>query len=211
MKKNKIEPVLTTVVCLLPILAGLAVYDRLPEVIATHWGADGMPNGYSSRAFAVFALPLFMAALNLFLRFALSTDPKKANMSPVLKRISYWILPVISVLGSASMLGSALGYSFNMTTVATAFVGVLFIVIGNYLPKTKQSYTMGIKLPWTLHSAENWNRTHRLAGFLWIIGGALLLICSLLHLFSVWVLTGVLILMAVVPMAYSYILYRKGI
>jgi len=211
MKKNKIEPVLTTVVCLLPILAGLAVYDRLPEVVATHWGADGQPNGYSSRAFAVFALPLFMAALNLFLRFALSTDPKKANMSPVLKRISYWILPVISVLGSASMLGSALGYSFNMTTVATAFVGVLFIVIGNYLPKTKQSYTMGIKLPWTLHSAENWNRTHRLAGFLWIIGGALLLICSLLRLLSVWVLTGVLIVMAVVPMAYSYILYRKGI
>lgn len=211
MKKNKIEPVLTTVVCLLPILAGLAVYDRLPEVVATHWGADGLPNGYSSRAFAVFALPLFMAALNLFLRFALSTDPKKANMSPVLKRISYWILPVISVLGSAATLGSALGYSFNMSTAATAFVGVLFIVIGNYLPKTKQSYTMGIKLPWTLNSAENWNRTHRLAGFLWIIGGALLLICSLLRLLSVWVLTGVLIVMAVVPMVYSYILYRKGI
>ena len=211
MKKDKIELVLTTGVCLLPILAGLAVYDRLPEVIATHWGADGQPNGYSSRAFAVFALPLFMAALNLFLRFALSTDPKKANMSPVLKRISYWILPVISVLGSAATLGSALGCSFNMSTAATALVGVMFIVIGNYLPKTKQSYTMGIKLPWTLNSAENWNRTHRLAGFLWILGGALLLICTLLHLLSVWVLTGVLILMAVVPMVYSYILYRKGI
>ena len=211
MKKNKIEPVLTTVVCLLPILAGLAVYDRLPEVVATHWGADGLPNGYSSRAFAVFGLPLLMAALNLFLRFALSTDPKKANMSPVLKRISYWILPVISVLGSASMLGSALGYSFNMTTAATAFVGVLFIVIGNYLPKTKQSYTMGIKLPWTLNSEENWNRTHRLAGFLWVICGAVMLLCSLLHCLPIWLLLGLTLVMALVPTVYSYILYRRGI
>ncbi|MBQ2323273.1 MAG: SdpI family protein, partial [Oscillospiraceae bacterium] len=202
MKKDKIELVLTTGVCLLPILAGLAVYDRLPEVVATHWGADGMPNGYSSRAFAVFALPLFMAALNLFLRFALSTDPKKANMSPVLKRISYWILPVISVLGSASMLGSALGYSFNMTTAATALVGVMFIVIGNYLPKTKQSYTMGIKLPWTLNSAENWNSTHRLAGFLWVICGAVMLLCSLLHCLPIWLLLGLTLVMALVPTVY---------
>ncbi|MBQ2323520.1 MAG: SdpI family protein, partial [Oscillospiraceae bacterium] len=125
--------------------------------------------------------------------------------------ITRWICPVVSVLAGGLTLAWGLGYELRIERIVPIFVGLMFIIVGNYLPKTKQSYTMGIKLPWTLNSAENWNRTHRLAGFLWILGGALLLICSLLHVFSIWVLTGVLILMAVVPMVYSYILYRKGI
>ncbi len=211
MKKNKIELVLTTVICLLPILAGLAVYDRLPEMIPSRFDFNGTVTGYCSRAFAVFGLPLLMAALNLFLRFALSTDPKKANMSPVLRRISYWTIPVLSVLIYAMILGRAMGYAFNMTTIVSALVGVLFIVIGNYLPKTKQSYTMGIKLPWTLNSEENWNRTHRLAGFLWVICGAVMLLCSLLHCLPPWLLLGLIMLMSIVPTVYSYVLYRRGI
>ena len=90
-------------------------------------------------------------------------------------------------------------------------VGILFVVIGNYLPKTKQSYTMGIKLPWTLASEENWNRTHRLAGFLWVIGGILLILLTLLRLWNTWTFLLVIIPMSVVPMIYSYLLYRKGI
>ena len=89
-------------------------------------------------------------------------------------------------------------------------IGLLFIVIGNYMPKTKQSYTMGIKLPWTLASEENWNRTHRLAGFLWVIGGVYFLAMT----FIGWSLVAFLIPLAVmvlVPAVYSYLLYRKGI
>jgi len=89
-------------------------------------------------------------------------------------------------------------------------MGLLFILIGNYLPKTKQSYTMGIKLPWTLASEENWNRTHRLAGFLWVLGGVYFIVMS----FIGWSLIAFLIPLAVmvlIPAVYSYLLYRKGI
>ena len=96
-------------------------------------------------------------------------------------------------------------------TIVPLLVGILFVVIGNYLPKTKQSYTMGIKLPWTLASEENWNRTHRLAGFLWVIGGILLILLTLLRLWNTWTFLLVIIPMSVVPMIYSYLLYRKGI
>ena len=85
------------------------------------------------------------------------------------------------------------------------------ILIGNYLPKTKQSYTMGIKLPWTLHSEENWNRTHRMAGFLWVIGGTLMVLISLLHLWQVWMMLVIITVMVLVPTVYSYLLYKKGI
>ena len=90
------------------------------------------------------------------------------------------------------------------------FMGLLFIAIGNYLPKTKQSYTMGIKLPWTLASEENWNRTHRLAGFLWVLCGLFFIVTS----FTGWSLAAFLIpiiVMVLVPAVYSYLLYRRGI
>ena len=72
--------------------------------------------------------------------------------------------------------GAALGIQINMGMAVSVFIGLLMIGMGNYLPKSKQSYTMGVKLPWTLNSEENWNRTNRLAGWMWMAGGILLVV-----------------------------------
>ena len=213
MKNNsKKEIIISTVICLLPILAGLYLYDRLPETIATHFGANGEANGWSSRAFAVFGLPAFMAGINLLVWFALHTDPKKKNMNPALRILALWIAPTLSVLMYAMTMGNALGYATRIEIVTPLLVGLLFIVVGNYLPKTKQSYTMGIKLPWTLASEENWNRTHRIAGFLWVLGGAVTILLTLLRIWSPWLLfTLITLLLVLVPTVYSFLLYKKGI
>lgn len=211
MKVNKKLLVLTTLVCLLPIVAGVILYPQLPEQIATHWGFDNEPNGWSSKALAVFGLPGMMAALNLILPLALAADPKNQNMSPVLLKICLWIMPVVSVLCSAMTLMYALGYEANFAQFVPALIGVLFIVIGNYLPKTKRSYTMGIKLPWTLNSEENWNRTHRLGGFLWVLGGVAFVVISIFKWWNLCAFLGIIFVMVIVPTAYSYLLYRKGI
>ena len=213
MKNNsKKEIIISTVICLLPILAGLYLYDRLPETIATHFGADGEANGWSSRTFAVFGLPALMAGINLLVWFALHTDPKKKNMNPALRTLALWIAPALSVFMYAMTMGNALGYATRIEIVTPLLVGLLFIVVGNYLPKTKQSYTMGIKLPWTLASEENWNRTHRIAGFLWVLGGAVTILLTLLHIWSPWVLfTLTTLLLVLVPTVYSFFLYKKGI
>ena len=211
MKNKKIDVILTTLICLLPIAAGLYLYDRLPEQIATHWGMNGQADGWSSKAFAVLGLPAMLAGINLLCHFALRTDPKRQNMNPVLYNIAIWTPPVLSVLVSAFVYANALGYSSRIELIVPLLTGLLFIVIGNYLPKTKQSYTMGIKLPWTLASEENWNRTHRLGGILWVAGGILMIVLSLLKLWSPWLLIVVVTLMAVVPTVYSYSLYKKGI
>ena len=208
--KNKKTLIATTLVCLLPLLAGALVYSRLPEQVATHFDLQGNPDGWSSRAFAVFGLPGILLAVNLLIPFALQADPKHKNMSGALVNIVIWTVPVVSLLCSGLTLGRALGYDLRIEMVLPVFMGVLFILIGNYLPKTKQSYTMGIKLPWTLASEENWNRTHRLAGFLWVLGGAFFIVMS----FIGWSLIAFLIplaLMVLAPTVYSYLLYRKGI
>ena len=208
--KSKKTLIITSLICLLPMLVGALVYSRLPEQVATHFDLQGNPDGWSSRPFAVFGLPGILLAVNLLIPFALRADPKHKNMSGALVNIVIWTVPVVSLLCSGLTLGRALGYDLRIEVVLPVFMGVLFILIGNYLPKTKQSYTMGIKLPWTLASEENWNRTHRLGGFLWVIGGALFILMS----FIGWSLAAFLIILALmilVPMVYSYLLYRKGI
>jgi len=208
--KNKKTLVITSLICLLPIIVGALVYKRLPETIATHFDLNGNPDGWSSRAFAVFGLPAILLAVNLLLPIMLRADPKHENMSGALVNITIWTIPVLSLIWSGLTLGRALGYDVRIERVLPVFMGVLFILIGNYLPKTKQSYTMGIKLPWTLASEENWNRTHRLAGFLWVLGGVYFIVMSFIG-WSVPAFVLPLAVMVLLPIVYSYLLYRKGI
>ena len=208
--KNKRTLILTSLICLIPILVGAAVYSRLPETMATHWNFQGEADGWSSRPVAVFALPGILLAVNLLLPLALKADPKHENMSPALKAVVFWTIPVLSLVCSGATIAAGLGYHLSIERIVPALMGVLFVLIGNYLPKTKQSCTLGIRLPWTLASEENWNRTHRLGGFLWVIGGLYFIVMS----FFPWNLSAFLIpilLMALVPTVYSYLLYRRGI
>ena len=209
MKAEKRTMILTTLVCLLPLIAGALVYNKLPESVPVHFDFNGEPNGWAGRAVAAFGMPSLMLAINLFLPFALNADPKRQNMSEALKNVVIWTIPVLSVICSGATLAKGLGYDVKIEVILPVFMGLLFVIIGNYLPKTKQSYTMGIKLPWTLNSEENWNRTHRLAGFLWVVGGLIFIAMS----FIGWTLPVFLIVLAVmtlVPIGYSYMLYKKG-
>lgn len=211
MKHEKKRLILTTVICLLPIMAGLVLYSRLPERVPTHFDFSGTPDGWSSRPFAVFGLPCLLAALNVFLYACLNRDPKRANMSGRLENRQP-VEPAGSVSAVLCLtLTAAPGYPSRIEIVVPLLTGILLLVIGNYLPKTKQSYTMGIKLPWTLQSEENWTRTHRLSGFLWVLCGLVMIPLSLLRLWSGWLFGVLLAVMVLIPAVYSYALHRKGI
>jgi uncharacterized membrane protein len=88
-------------------------------------------------------------------------------------------------------------------------MGILFILIGNYMPKTRQNYTIGIKVPWALDNEENWNRTHRLAGYLWVAGGLILVILALAGLSNPVLMIGVVVVFTLVPAIYSWWLHAK--
>ena len=208
-KKNWKILLITSVVILLPILAGLILWDQLPEQIPMHWNMEGEIDDYCSKSFAVFAFPLIMLALHLISFFVTLSDPKNKNYSDKILHMIFWLIPIISV-GLATVIYSvSMGNNIRIETVVTISLGLIFLVIGNYLPKCKQSYTIGIKLPWTLNSEENWNRTHRLAGWIWVIGGFMILVAGF---FGVFMLTmAIPLIMALVPTIYSYILHRKGI
>ena len=135
------------------------------------FGTNNVPNGWSSKTMAVIGIPLFLAALQIFTAVLTFSDPKRQNIGPKMIRLVLWIIPVTSLIVCCSIYANAVGIAVDIGFVSNGIVGLLFILIGNYMPKCKQNYTTGIKVPWTLHSQENWNRTHRLAGWVWIIGG----------------------------------------
>ncbi len=197
----------TTGVCLLPVLLGLAVYGRLPEQVAVHWGTDGQPDGWMHKNFAVWAIPVFLAGLNFICHVGSNSDPKRGAQPQRLLKLVKWLPAVLSLIVCPITLFIAMGAEISVITVTSCVIGVLFIVVGNYLPKCRQNNTMGIKLPWTLNDEDNWNKTHRLAGPLWMLGGALFLFCGLFNLS--WAGIALIFLMAVIPTAYSFFLSRK--
>ena len=208
-KKNLKILIITSIVILLPVLAGVVLWDTLPEQIPTHWNAAGEIDGWSSKTFAIFGLPLMMLAMHWLCVLGAATDPKKANHSNKLIHLVLWIIPIISVVLFVLTYVAALGTEVRMEMVMPLLVGFVLTVVGNYLPKCKQSYTIGIKIPWTLHSEENWNRTHRFAGRLWLVCGLGIMLTSFIGGF--WVFLPIVLVMVLAPCIYSYLLHRKGI
>ena len=205
---NKRTLILTSIVILLPMFVGLALWSRLPEQMPTHFGFNGTADGYSNRLFAVVGLPLFLLAIHLLCTFVMRADPKKQNISEKLVQLSLWIAPAVSLFVGVSMYLSALGYVLNINRFVSVFVGLLFVIMGNYLPKCRPNYTMGIRLPWTLADEENWNRTHRFAGYVWIVVGLVVLASAFFGGINN-VLTVLLIAAAASPIVYSYIYAKK--
>lgn len=208
MMKNHKTTILTTIVCLIPIVMGIIFYSQLPDQIAIHWGADGNPNGWASKFVGVFVLPGSLVLLNILFPFLLKVDPKYKNMNGKVKNLLHWTIPVVALFASGVTLFAALGFEVKMDLYGPLFMGLIFIIIGNYLPKMTQSYTVGIKIPWTLADEENWNKTHRMAGFLWVVAGLIMMVGAFFKLnlmFSI----GILVVATIIPMIYSFLLYQK--
>ena len=206
-RKNKGTLILTSIAILFPILIGLVLWNRLPEQIPSHWGTDGQVDGWSGKGFAVFGFPCLLLALHWVCVTASLMDPKSANYHQKTFRLVLWITPTIGLVLCSLMYATALGYALNVEVIMSLLMGLMFLVLGNLLPKCRQTYTLGIKLPWTLASEENWNKTHRFGGKVWVLGGIVTMATAFLGNF--WILLGVLIVMVAVPTAYSYLYYRK--
>jgi len=208
-KKNLKTLIITSIIILLPILAGVILWDTLPEQVPSHWDVNGEIDGWSSKPFFVFGLPGIMLAAQWLCVLGTAADPKKANHSGKVLHLVLWIIPVLSIVLSVMTYMTALGAEVRVEMVMPLLVGFVLTIVGNYLPKCKQSYTIGIKIPWTLHSEENWNRTHRFAGRLWVVCGLALMLTGFFGGF--WVFLPIVLVMVLVPMLYSYLLHRKGI
>lgn len=210
--KNRFYTAATWILAALSPVVCLAAYPFLPDQIPLHWDLDGSVS-YEGKAtlFFLAALPLLLAAM----LFALpKIDPKKNNYQRFSKYYSFFGIFLMSFLLLTNLI--ILSESFfpgriAVWTVIQALLSILFIFLGNIMPKIKSNFFMGFKNPWTLSNPDVWNRTHRLAGILmFFLGLTILLTCFWLPpVLSFWLVIGMSVLTVVLPSIFSYIWYRQ--
>lgn len=194
---NKRKALASSALILLPAMAGIALWDRLPG-----------QNGPEKLAFCL-GIPAAMLATHwLCLWLTMRTNRQNGQSKKALELV-YWLLPCASLFCCAGTCAVALDVKLGWERLVPASLGLMFLVIGNYMPKMKQNPTLGIRLPWTLANEENWTRTHRIGGRMWVAGGlVLLLFCLLQETAMVAGMLTVIAVLAVFPCVYSYRLYR---
>lgn len=190
---------------------GVWALPSLPERVATHWGLEGEPNGWSSRGVLVFLLPAFGFVLAGVLSILPRIDPRRASYE--LHGGTYWAIANV-VLGFFALLhiavvGFNLGWRVPMDRLLGLSVGALFVLIGNLMTRIRPNWFMGIRTPWTLSSDLVWRKTHRVGGYAFVAAGLLGILAALfIPRWSPFVVVGGAVASAVVSVVYSFLVWR---
>ncbi len=195
---------------LLPVLLAAWWWPALPDPMPSHWNASGEVDGYLPKFWGVAILPLAAAASWGIMKLIPVISPQGFRTDSFLGTVrvfQFALVAFLSLIGVLVLL-EARGAGVPMNRVVIAAVGVLFIVIGNFLGKVRKNFFIGIRTPWTLASDEVWARTHRLAGWLFVGGGLVMLAGGLADL-PVSLVIGVVLVAALYPVLHSFLLYRR--
>ena len=210
--KFKKTDIITVLVVLATLVHLIIVYPSLPAEVVTNWRLNGNVD-YSSKSNLWFLWAITAGMIPLFFVIP-KIDPKGKSYAKVDGFYTYFRLVMVvflSILLEITILSANDPHRFDIIKFSAIAMGLLFIFIGNYLPKCKQSFTLGIKTMWTLSDERVWNKTHRLGGVLFVISGITVLISGLflgeklVAAITMATLLGTVIIVTV----YSYILYRK--
>lgn len=210
---KKFTPAFWLQICIVlsMLCVGWFLYDRLPEQIPVHWNVEGEVDNYTSKLKGVLLLPLINLLMVILFPIFKKIDPKREKYATFQR--PWLIIQTVLVLFFAYIYFVSLYLALNPYMSVEPFIfgglGVLFIVIGNYLGKIRQNYFMGIRTPWTLNNEEVWNKTHRVAGWSFVIGGLLVFAEAFLQWKVVYVMIFAISFAILVPVVYSYLEYRK--
>lgn len=202
--------ILSSLILLLPMLAGVLFWNGLPEWMPIHWDGAGNPDGYALKWIGVFGLPLVLLLVHWLALFLTLHDPGNERQNKKVLGLVFWIVPVVSLAMNGLMYTLAMNHPIPQEQINALIFGLLFVVFGNYMPKIRRNSTLGIRVPWTLNSDENWNKTHRFASKLWIAAGIAILVTAPMPTKIILpVMIVGLLAAAVIPLIYSYRYAKK--
>ena len=200
------------VIAALAVAIAMWAYPSLPPTVATHWDLKGTPDGFSSRLMAVSIGPLVIIGIMLVFNVLPKFDPRRENYARFLS--SYWLFAnaviVFMLIIHAAVIATGLGYSVRIDRLMPLLIGLLLVVIGNYLTRVEPNWFIGIRTPWTLSSDTVWRKTHRTGGWLMVLGGLALASGAFLPgavLLPLFIVT--IVVVAVIPIVQSYVLWKK--
>ena len=205
----------TDIIILIIILIsfGIAIYyyPQMPERMASHWNAKGEIDGYMSKGWALYLMPVITFAMYLMFLLIPKIDPLKKNIEKFRPYFDWFIILMVVFLLYIYILTIAanLGYTFNMTTMILPAIGVLFIYIGFLVEHAKRNWFIGIRTPWTLSDDVVWDKTHKLGSKLFKIAGVLVFLSIFLESKAMWIVLGSALIATLYPVVYSYFEYEK--
>ncbi|WP_079505718.1 SdpI family protein [Mesobacillus jeotgali] len=194
------------------VLAWVIAFPKLPEQVPIHWNVNGEADGFASKLNAMFSTLGIMVILYISMSFLPKVDPRKANYKFFSK--SYHII-LNAILGvffviNILVLANAAGYDVPIGSIGPLVVGIIFMILGNYMPQVRSNFFIGIRTPWTLSNEEVWKKTHRAASKIFFFGGLAMILATFAPVY--WketVLISVIALTVVAPYIYSYVLFKR--
>ncbi len=197
---------------LVTFLIALISYSYLPEQIPVHFDIAGNVDRYAGKIY-IFLAPFVILIMNVFAELFKNVDPKREAYNKFNKQY-YMIFLLVSLLMMIIQLYT-IAFSLNIKIMNISIlmpfaVGLLFAIIGNYMPKFKQNFYAGIRTSWTLSDEEVWFKTHRLGGKIWFVGGIAMMVSAILPSYlKMKVFLGIVIIITLIPIIYSYIAYKN--
>lgn len=183
------------------------------QKIPVHWGIDGKVDGYGSKFEGLFLMPLITCGLVILFAFLPYIEPRKLNLTQSKKAYTAIIFSLLGLMSAMHiiMVFSGLGYQIAVDRLIPTAIGILFVVIGNYMGKVRSNFFMGIRTPWTLSSELSWSKTHRLGGRLFVLQGFIMILVASLGYprFSFIIIIAGAILLVLVTFIYSYIVWKN--
>jgi uncharacterized membrane protein len=207
MKLNLKKEVIIWIVLAIPIVYLILMWGKLPDKLPTHFDFHGNANQYGPKYLpAIITIGIYI--LMIIIPFI---DPRKDNykiFEPTYFKLRFIIIIMIGLINLITMINSIYN-NINIGMIIPIFIFMLIVVFGNYMGNIRHNYFVGIKVPWTLNNEENWNKTHRLAGKLMVIGGIAGIACLLVFKKSNFVVPVILLSIIIIPIVYSYSLHVK--
>jgi len=198
-------------IILISFVVGLYLYSQMPEQMASHWNASGEVDGYMSKFWGLFLMPIVLIGMLLLLWLVPKIDPLKKNVEKFKKYFDIFILLITLFLFYIHLLtlGWNLGYTFNMTRLMVPAMAILFFYIGILVEKAKRNWFIGIRTPWTLSSDIVWDKTHKITGKLFKIAAVISLLGMIDNKYSIWFLLVPIFAVVIYSFIYSYVEYKK--
>ncbi|HAV76509.1 MAG TPA: hypothetical protein DCX53_04050 [Anaerolineae bacterium] len=208
---------LTTIIVLTLILGatitGIFLWNQLPDQMASHWDVNDQVNGYMSRFWGVFLMPVLSMGLFLLFLIIPNIDPLKANIAQFRETFNLFITFIIGFMIYIYALTLRWNLGHTDSGIGTAIlpaIGVLFFMIGSLLRKAKRNFFIGIRTPWTLSSDFVWNETHRIGGILFMASGLLAVIGGFFGgMIAIWSLMAPMFGTTIFLVVYSFVLYQR--
>ena len=199
---NKWKIVISVIAIAMTSIVGIFLWDNLPAQLPVHFDINGNPDSFMPKVAAISVIPTTLVAIHLLALLGMLRQVKRDSNNKVIHYV-IWIVPAVAILVMGCIYTYSMNIQVNVGLLVTIFLGVLFVILGNIMPKVSRNHFFGIRICWTLKDDDNWYHTHRVGGFSFVIGGLLMIFASLAG--NLYISLGLTFATVIVPILFSWI------